>query len=47
MSLHEARLPSLRDKLEEVASMVEEKVEKEVKKDLKRSVIIKKKSKKQ
>jgi hypothetical protein len=46
MSLHEARLPSLRDKLEELAEVIEEKAEKEDKKDLKRSVIIKKKSKK-
>ena len=46
MSLHSARMSTLANKLDEQAQIVEEKVEKEEKKDLKRSVIIKKKSKK-
>jgi hypothetical protein len=46
MSLQNARLSTLEDKIEAQAQEAEAKVEKEEKKDLKRSVIIKKKSKK-
>lgn len=47
MSLQDFRMKSLRDQIEEEVEKVEVRVEKEDKKRLKRSVIIKKKSKKQ
>jgi len=46
MSLHDFRMKSLRDQIAEEAEKAEVKIEKEEEKDLKRSVIIKKKSKK-